>query len=90
MDSSTFADLVQLVKQYGPLILVVAFVTWQGWVRECRLNKRIEHLEDGQRGVLMPLVERCADVIAQNTMMMERLEKTMEIQSKCQCRHTRD
>jgi len=27
---------------------------------------------------LMPLVERCADVIAQNTLMMERLEKALD------------
>jgi hypothetical protein len=73
-----FIDLISLCKQYGPLILAVAFILWQGWVRESRLNKRIEKLEDEQRNVLLPLVERCADVIAQNTMMMERLEKALE------------
>ncbi len=78
MDSSTFSDLVMLLKQYGPLVLVVAFFLWQGWVREGRMNKRITDLEDAQRNVLMPLCERCADVIAQNTMMMERLEKALE------------
>jgi len=74
----TLADLILLLRQYGPLILVVAFFLWQGWVREGRMNKRLADLEDGQRNVLMPLVERCADVIAQNTMMMERLEKTLD------------
>jgi len=74
----TVADLILLLKQYGPLILVVAFFLWQGWLRETRMDKRITELEDGQRNVLMPLVERCADVIAQNTMMMERLEKVLE------------
>ena len=78
MNADTFADLLVLLKQYGPLILVTAFFLWQGWVRECRMGKRIENLEDEQRNVLMPLVERCADVIAQNTMMMERLEKALE------------
>jgi hypothetical protein len=77
MNADTFADLLTLLKQYGPLILVTAFFLWQGWVREIRMGKRIEHLEDEQRNVLMPLVERCADVIAQNTMMMERLEKAL-------------
>jgi len=70
--------IVGCVRQYGPLALVVAFFLWQNWVREERLNKRIIKLEDGQRDVLLPLVERCADVIAQNTMMMERLEKVLE------------
>jgi hypothetical protein len=73
-----FIDVISLLKQYGPLVLVIAFFLWQGWVREGRMTKRIEKLEDEQRNVLMPLVERCADVIAQNTMMMERLEKALE------------
>jgi hypothetical protein len=77
MSADTFADLLFLLKQYGPLILVTAFFLWQGWVREGRMSRRIESLEDEQRHVLMPLVERCADVIAQNTMMMERLEKAL-------------
>jgi len=83
MTADTFADLVMLLKQYGPLILVTAFFLWQGWVREGRMGKRIEHLEDQQRNLLMPLVERCADVIAQNTMMMERLEKALDERSDC-------
>jgi len=74
----TVADAVALLKQYGPLIVVTAFFLWQGWVREGRMGQRIETLENEQRNVLMPLVERCADVIAQNTLMMERLEKVMD------------
>jgi len=74
----TFADAVAVLKQYGPLVLVTAVLLWQSWVREWRMNKRIVRLEDEQRNVLMPLVERCADVIAQNTLMMERLEKALD------------
>jgi len=74
----TFMDAIALLKQYGPLILVTAFFLWQGWVREGRMTKRIEMLEDEQRKVLLPLVERCADVIAQNTLMMERLERVLD------------
>ena len=87
MDSSTMADLILLLKQYGPLIVVVAFFLWQGWVREGRMSKRITNLEDEQRSVLMPLVERCADVIAQNTLMMERLEKSMDERFECPWRN---
>jgi hypothetical protein len=79
----TFSDLILLLKQYGPLVLVVAFLLWQGWVRECRMGRRITKLEDEQRNALMPLVERCADVIAQNTLMMERLEKAMDGRLDC-------
>lgn len=86
--SDTFADVVLLLKQYGPLVLVGAFLLWQGWVRETRMSKRITKLEDEQRAVLMPLVERCADVIAQNTLMMERLEKALDERFECPWRPT--
>jgi len=76
--ADTLADAISVLKQYGPLVLVVAFLLWQGWVREARMSKRITKLEDEQRNVLLPLVERCADVIAQNTLMMERLEKALD------------
>ena len=76
--ADSFADAIAVVKQYGPLVLVTAVLLWQSWVREFRMNKRIVKLEDEQRNVLMPLVERCADVIAQNTLMMERLEKALD------------
>lgn len=76
--ADTFTDVIALLKQYGPLVLVGAFLLWQSWVREIRMSKRITKLEDEQRNVLMPLVERCADVIAQNTLMMERLEKALD------------
>ena len=81
--ADTFADAIALLKQYGPLVLVTAVLLWQSWVRECRMNKRIVKLEDEQRNVLMPLVERCADVIAQNTLMMERLEKALDERFEC-------
>jgi hypothetical protein len=76
--ADTFADAISVLKQYGPLALVVTFLLWQGWLREARMSKRITKLEDEQRHVLMPLIERCADVIAQNTLMMERLEKALD------------
>ena len=69
------SDFLLMLKQYGPLVLVVLFFLWQNWLRELRMDKRINKLEDEQRTVLLPLVERCTDVITQNTMMMERLEK---------------
>jgi len=86
--ADTFADAVALLKQYGPLVLVTAILLWQSWVRENRMNKRIVKLEDEQRSVLMPLVERSADVIAQNTLMMERLEKALDNRFVCPLKDT--
>ncbi len=76
-----------LLKQYGPLAIVVAFFFWQNWLRELRMSDRITRLEDEQRDVLLPLVERCTDVIAQNTAMMERLEKALGDRFECPLRH---
>lgn len=86
--ADTFADAISVLKQYGPLVVVVAFLLWQGWVRETRMGKRIVKLEDEQRNVLMPILERCADVIAQNTLMMERLEKALDERFECPWRPT--
>jgi hypothetical protein len=71
-------DFLLLLKQYGPLAFIVGFFLWQNWLREVRMSKRIDKLEDEQRRVLLPMVERCTDVITQNTMMMERLEKVLD------------
>jgi len=80
------SDFLLMLKQYGPLVLVVLFFLWQNWLRELRMDKRINKLEDEQRTVLLPLVERCTDVITQNTMMMERLEKSLDIRFECPLR----
>ena len=67
-----------MMKQYGPLVLVVCFLLWQGWMRECRLTNRIDKLEDEQRKVLLPLVKKCARVITRNTGIMCRLERALD------------
>lgn len=69
---------LQVVKQYGPLVLVLAFLLAQGWMRECRLSNRIEKLEDEQRKVLLPLVKKCVKVITRNTITMRRNERLMD------------
>jgi hypothetical protein len=80
-------DLWLLLRQYGPLVLVVGFFLWQNWLRELRMSNRINKLEDEQRKVLLPMVERCTDVISQNTAMMERLEKALDGRFECPLRH---
>jgi len=82
MDSN-FTAIFPLLKQYGPLILVVIFLLWQGWKRETRMGDRIDLLEDEQRNVLLPMVERCTEVITQNTNVMERLEKSLDERFTC-------
>jgi hypothetical protein len=78
-DLSTF---MSILEQYGPLygilILVIIFFLWQGWHREQRMHARINKLEDEQRKVLLPLVKKCARIIARNTVVMKRLESAFD------------
>jgi hypothetical protein len=60
------------------MLLIVIFFLWQGWVRECRMSARIDILEDQQRDVLLPLVEKSTVVITANTAMMERLQHVLD------------
>lgn len=69
-----------ILKQYGPLVLIVCFLLWQGWLRECRLGTRINKLEDEQRKVLLPLVTKSTRAITRNTSIMRRLERAMDKQ----------
>jgi hypothetical protein len=78
-----FHDMLALLRQYGPLVLIVAFFLWQGWVREKALLARICKLEDEQRKVLLPMVEKCTRVIAKNSVIMRRLERAMDQRWTC-------
>ena len=73
-------DLMWLLKQFGPLLIAVIFFLWRDYRREDRLAARIETLEDEQRDVLLPQVEKCSTVIAQNTVVMQRLERALDRQ----------
>jgi len=37
---------LQFLNHYGPLVLVAAFVLWDGWTRETRVSERIRRLEN--------------------------------------------
>ena len=71
-------DLMWIIKQFGPFFIAVVFFLWRDYRREDRLATRIDTLEDEQREILLPLVEKCSTVIAQNTIVMQRLERTLD------------
>lgn len=85
-----FTDVLALLRQYGPLVLIVAFFLWQGWVREKNLLARICKLEDEQHKVLLPIVAKCTKVIARNSLIMRRLETAMDRRWVCKadCPHS--
>lgn len=85
-----FTQVLALLREYGPLVLIVAFFLWQGWVREKNLLARICKLEDEQRKVLLPLVARCTKAIVKNTVIMRRLESALDQRWACKanCPHS--
>lgn len=76
--SGEFADAIELIKQFGPFFLAVVFFLWRDWKREDRLSNRLDELENEQREVILPLVQDCSAVIARNTAVMERIERTLD------------
>jgi hypothetical protein len=75
-------DAWQMLSSTGPIVstvvLVIAFFLWKDYKRENRLQDRVEVLEKDQKEILLPLVERCSVIIAQNTAVMMRLEKALD------------
>lgn len=51
-------DIVNLVKEFGPWAMLVAYLVWQGWKREQRMARRLDHVEDSIREQLVKVIER--------------------------------
>lgn len=71
-------EMFALLKQYGPLVGLVLFFIWRDWKREEQLTGRIVKLENENKEILLPLVQKSTEVIARNTEVMERLEYAFE------------
>jgi hypothetical protein len=66
--------VVDILREFGILVALVLFFTWQGWKRETRLNDRITVLEEDYTSTLKELIASCTEVISANTAVMQRLE----------------
>jgi hypothetical protein len=67
--------LITLLQEFGLLVCLVLFFTWQGWKREQRLSARIDTLEKEYTEALKETIVATNRVISENTEMMRRLEK---------------
>lgn len=68
MDKEYF---INLIKTAGPHMALVMFFVWQGMIREERLNKQYQDLNDYVRTRLEKLVEDNHDVIKENTAVIK-------------------
>ena len=73
---------LDVLKEFGIMVALVVFFTWQGWKRETRLNERISALEEDYTSTLKELVSSCTEVISENTAVMQRLESHLNKSSR--------
>ena len=69
-------ELMELAKDFGPLVGIVLFFIWRDWKREDSLVDRVKHLEDFNTETLTVLVKESSAIIATNTEQL-RLVNTL-------------
>jgi len=77
---------MEVLQEFGIMVALVVFFTWQGWKRETRLNNRISVLEEDYTSTLKELVSSCTKVISENTAVMQRLESHLDSSSRSSSR----
>jgi hypothetical protein len=60
-------ELMELAKDFGPLVGIVLFFIWRDWRREEGLVERVKNLEEFNTTILTEMVKNNATVIATNT-----------------------
>lgn len=82
-----FSDFLGIIRVWGPVLgpslALLTFFLWKDWRREDHLQERIEKLEQEQKDIVLPMVEKCVTVIAANTEVMERLQRIMDSALTC-------
>jgi hypothetical protein len=73
---------MEVLREFGLMVALVVFFTWQGWKRETRMSERISLLEEDYTSTLKELVASCTEVIAANTAIMQRLERHLDKASR--------
>ena len=64
-------ELMDLAKDFGPLVGIVLFFIWRDWRREQNLVDRVQKLEDFNTEVLTSIVKEQAMIIATNTQVIK-------------------
>ena len=79
----SWGDCLFILKNYGPIVLIAAYMLWQAWSREHRMGERITKLENDHRDIILPLVAKNAEVVSQNTLMLSRMEEALRYRADC-------
>ena len=83
-------EIMELAKDFGPLVGIVLFFIWRDWRREEGLIERVKTLEEFNTTVLIEMVKTNASVVATNTATIatntEQLRLMTEIMSQCKAK----
>jgi hypothetical protein len=59
--------VIDVIKNFGPLVAIVVFFVWRDWQRELRLTRRVEKLEEYEKKILKDLVEKTTAALTQSS-----------------------
>ncbi len=73
------SEIIELVKIAGPLAAMVIFFVYRDYMRENRLSKRLDELEEYIRTQLKDIAEKNQKVIADNSLSNRELRSVMDL-----------
>jgi hypothetical protein len=83
-----WSDILSFLQTWGPVggpaLGVLIFILWKDFRREDRLQTRIENLEKEQKDVILPMVEKYAELTTRSTDVMARLELVLSRCLRCE------
>ena len=83
-------ELMELAKDFGPLVGIVLFFIWRDWRREENLVERVKTLETFNTEVLTEMVRSNATIIATSTGVIaantEQLRLMAQLMGQCKAK----
>ena len=83
-------ELMDLAKDFGPLVGIVLFFIWRDWRREENLVERVKTLETFNTEVLTEMVKNNATIIATSTAVIaantEQLRLMPALMGQCKAK----
>jgi len=70
-------DLIDVLRDFGPIVGIVIFFIWRDWRREEGLVDRVKSLEEFNTTTLSALVKESSAVIATNTEQLRIMNSLM-------------
>ncbi len=70
--------VVNALMENGIFAAMVIYFVWQGWRREARLAKRIDHLEDEQNTLQTELIRNTTEALTETTIALKHNSNVME------------